>query len=87
MEGHLIYDHVIVLAIPPKHNVSEIVGYLIGKSTIEIARRFGKVRKITGESFWVRGYFMNTVGIGGRNLALHTKSGKKHRRKEQFKLL
>lgn len=64
-------NHVhMLLPIPPKYSVSEIVGYLKGKSAIEIARRFGKVRKITGESFWARGYFVSTVGIGEREIRL-----------------
>ena len=51
LEGHLCADHVhMLLSIPPKYRVSEIVGYLKGKSAIEIARRFGKVRKITGRA-------------------------------------
>ena len=51
LEGHLCADYVhMLLSIPPKYRVSEIVGYLKGKSAIEIARRFGKVRKITGRA-------------------------------------
>ena len=53
-----------LLSISPKYSVSEIVGYLEGKSAIEIPRRFGKVRKITGESFGAGGYFVSTVGMG-----------------------
>ena len=65
VEGHLRPDHVhMCLRIPPKYPVSNVVGYLKGKSAIMIARVFaGKGRNFTGESFWARGYFVSTVGL------------------------
>jgi putative transposase len=63
-KGHLMRDHVhMLVSIPPKYSVSQVVGYLKGKSAIHIARTFmGKPRNFTGESFWARGYFVSTVG-------------------------
>lgn len=63
-EGHLMSDHVhMLVSIPPKYSVSQVVGYVKGKSAIHIARTFmGKPRNFTGESFWARGYFVSTVG-------------------------
>jgi putative transposase len=63
-EGHLRPDHVhMLIMIPPKYAVSQVVGYLKGKSAIYIARTFGgKVRNFVGEQFWARGYFVSTVG-------------------------
>ena len=63
-EGHLMRDHVhMLVSIPPKYSVSQVVGYMKGKSAIQIARSFmGKPRNFTGESFWARGYFVSTVG-------------------------
>ena len=63
-EGHLRRDHVhMLVSIPPKYSVAQVVGYLKGKSAIYIARTFmGKPRNFTGESFWARGYFVSTVG-------------------------
>ena len=63
-EGHLLSDHVhMLLSIPPKYSVSQVVGYIKGKSAIHIARTFlGKQRNFTGQSFWARGYFVSTVG-------------------------
>src|SRR2546425_10575968 len=63
-EGHLRPDHVhMVISIPPKYAVFQVVGYLKGKSAIYIARTFGgKVRNFVGEQFWARGYFVSTVG-------------------------
>ena len=63
-EGHLMPDHVhIMISIPPKYAVSQVMGYLKGKSAIHIARQFGGIRRnFTGQSFWARGYFVSTVG-------------------------
>jgi putative transposase len=63
-QGHLMLDHVhMLISIPPKYSVAQVVGYMKGKSAIYIARTFmGKPRNFTGESFWARGYFVSTVG-------------------------
>lgn len=65
VEGHLMPDHVhMCLSIPPKYAVSNVVGYIKGKSAITIARQFGgRTRNFTGEVFWARGYFVSTVGL------------------------
>ena len=57
-------DHVhMLISIPPKYSVAQVVGYMKGKSAIYIARTFmGKPRNFKGESFWARGYFVSTVG-------------------------
>ena len=64
-EGHLMPDHIhMCISIPPKYAVSNIVGYLKGKSAISIARKFqSRKRNFTGEHFWARGYFVSTVGL------------------------
>ena len=58
IEGHLMVDHVhICIEIPPKIAVSQVVGFLKGKSAISIARKFrGKVQNFQGERLWARGY-------------------------------
>ena len=63
-EGHLLADHVhMMLSIPPKHSVAQVVGYIKGKSAIHIAREFaGRPRNFVGQHFWARGYFVSTVG-------------------------
>jgi putative transposase len=63
-EGHLLVDHVhIMLSIPPKYSVAQVIGYLKGKSAIHIAREFaGRPRNFVGQHFWARGYFVSTVG-------------------------
>ena len=63
-EGHLMADHVhILISIPPKYSVAEVMGFMKGKSAIHIARTFaGKRRNFVGQHFWARGYFVSTVG-------------------------
>lgn len=63
-EGHLMSDHVhMLISIPPKHSVSNVIGFIKGKSAIYIARNFvGKRKNFAGQSFWARGYFVSTVG-------------------------
>lgn len=64
LQGHLVTDHVhMLIAIPPKHPVSSIIGYLKGKSAIAVARSQGKQRNFNGENFWARGYAVSTVGF------------------------
>mgnify|MGYP001565716866 CR=1 FL=1 len=64
-EGHLRPDHVhMLISIPPKHAVSEVVGYVKGKSAIYVARYFTtRRRNFGGEAFWARGYYVSTVGL------------------------
>jgi len=63
-EGHLMPDYVhMMLSVPPKYAVSQVVGYVKGKSAIHIARTYGgKRRNFVGQHFWARGYFVSTVG-------------------------
>ena len=63
-EGHLMGDHVhMLLSIPPKYSVAQVVGFIKGKSAIHIARNFSGYRKnFTGQNFWARGYYVSTVG-------------------------
>ena len=64
IEGHLMPDHVhMCIAIPPKHPVASVIGFLKGKSAIAIARLCGKERNFTGEHLWARGYAVSTVGF------------------------
>jgi putative transposase len=64
LEGHLMVDHVhMLISIPPKYAVSQVVGYIKGKSAIYLARVYGeRKRNFVGQHFWARGYFVSTVG-------------------------
>jgi putative transposase len=63
-EGHLMPDHVhMMIAIPPKYAVSQVVGYIKGKSATHLARVYGERRRnFVGQHYWARGYFVSTVG-------------------------
>ena len=64
LEGHLMPDHVhMLISIPPKYAVAQVVGFIKGKSAIAVARNFGgRTKNFTGQHFWARGYHVSTVG-------------------------
>jgi putative transposase len=63
-EGHVMPDHVhMLISIPPKYAVSQVIGYIKGKSAIHVARTFmERKRNFVGQHFWARGFFVSTVG-------------------------
>ena len=63
-EGHLMPDHVhMMISIPSKYAVSQVIGYIKGKSAIHLARVYGeRKRNFVGQHFWARGYFVSTIG-------------------------
>ena len=63
-EGHLMVDHVhMLISVPPKYSVAQVMGYIKGKSAIHIARVYGgRRRNFVGQHFWARGYWVSTVG-------------------------
>ena len=64
MEGHLMPDHVhMLISVPPKYAVAQVMGFIKGKSAIHIARVYaGRRRNLVGQHFWARGYWVSTVG-------------------------
>lgn len=90
VEGHLKNDHIhILIRIPPKYAVSNVVGYIKGKSAIAIARNFtGKKGNFVGENFWARGFFVSTVGLDEEVVKNYIRSQEKeNERLEQLKLV
>ena len=88
-EGHLMADHVhIMLSIPPKYSVAQVIGYIKGKSAIHIARHFaGRPRNLVGQHFWARGYFVSTVGRDEQAIRTYIRDQEQEeRRQEQLKL-
>jgi len=63
-EGHLLPDDVhMMIAIPPKYAVSQVIGFIKGRSAIHLARVYGeRKRNFVGQHFWARGYYVSTVG-------------------------
>ena len=75
-EGHMVQDHVhMMIRIPPKYSVAEVVGYIKGKSAIAVARQFGgRKRNFAGEKFWARGYAVSTVGFNVDQVKAYVKN-------------
>jgi len=75
IEGALRTDHVhMVISIPPKYSVSQVVGYVKGKSAIWVARTTGKNRNFVGQNFWARGYCVSTVGLDEETIREYVRS-------------
>jgi putative transposase len=70
IEAELCPDHVhMLLRIPPKYSVSEIMGYLKGKSSLMIFDRHANLKyKYGNRHFWCRGYFVDTVGKNAKKI-------------------
>jgi putative transposase len=75
VEGHMVQDHVhMLIRIPPKYAVAEVIGYIKGKSAIAVARQFGgRQRNFHGERFWARGYAVSTVGFEEEQIRAYIK--------------
>lgn len=88
-EGHIMADHVhMLISIPPKYRVCDIIGFIKGKSAITIARNYmGKKKNYAGQSFWARGYHVSTVGRDEETIRNYIKHQEKEdERIEQLKL-
>jgi putative transposase len=78
-EGHILVDHVhMLISIPPKYAVSQVFGYIKGKSAIHLARVYGRrERDFAGQHFWARGYFVSTVGRDEETIRAYIRSQQK----------
>ena len=88
-QGHLLPDHVhMLISIPPKYAVSQVIGFIKGKSAIHLARVYGeRKRNFTGQHFWARGYFVSTVGRDENLVREYIKKQEEEdRRLDQMKL-
>ena len=88
-EGHLLPDHVhMLISIPPKYAVAQVVGYIKGKSAIHVARHHGERRRnFVGQHFWELGYFVSTVGIDEETIKQYIRDQEKNDQKlDQRKL-
>ncbi len=75
VEGSLKVDHVhVLMSIPPKYSVSQVVGYMKGKSAIWVARTTGRNRNFVGQHFWARGYYVSTVGLNEEEIREYVRS-------------
>ena len=76
IEAELCKDHIHMLVqIPPKYSVSDIVGYLKGKSSLMIFDRYANMKyKYANRHFWCRGYFVDTVGKNEKKIAEYVRN-------------
>ena len=89
LEGHMMPDHVhMLLSIPPKYSVAQVIGFIKGKSAIHIARNYlGHRRAFTGQQFWARGYHVSTVGRDEDSVREHIRAQEQEdRRLDQLSL-
>ena len=64
IDGKVMADHVhLCLSIPPKYSVAHTIGFLKGKSAVQIHRKLLRARRMTGLHFWSTGYCVSTVGL------------------------
>ncbi len=90
LEGHLMVDHIhMLIEIPPKYSLAQLVGYMKGKSAIHIARTFeGRQKNFTGQHFWARGYFVSTVGLDEKMIRDYIKNQENEdKRQDQLDLM
>ena len=88
-EGHVMPDHVhMLISIPPKYAVSQVIGFIKGKSAIHLARTYGeRKRNFVGQHFWARGYFVSTVGRDEATIREYIKNQEEEdKRLDQMKL-
>ena len=85
VEGHAMPDHVhVCVSISPKHSVSSILGFVKGKSAIQIHRQyFGKNKNFTGFHFWSRGYCVSTVGLDEEMIKAYIRNQEVEERREE----
>ncbi len=76
MEMNIQIDHVhLVLSVPPKMSISQVMGYLKGKTAIRIFKSFPRLKKkpYWGNHFWARGYCSSTVGLDEEQIRKYVK--------------
>ena len=76
IEAEACPDHIhMLLSIPPKYSVSQIMGYLKGKRSLMIFDRHANLKyKYGNRHFWARGYYVNTVGRNKKQVQEYIKN-------------
>ena len=90
LEGHLCTDHIhMLISIPPKYSVAQVMGFIKGKSAIHVARTYlGQRKNYTGMHFWARGYYVSTVGADEESIREYIrKQEQEDNRLDQLSLL
>ena len=67
-------DHIhMCLSVPPKFSIAQTIGFLKGKSAVQIHRKLMNERRMTGLSFWATGYCVSTVGLDEETIRRYIK--------------
>ncbi len=83
LEGRALVDHIhMFVSIPPKISVSDLVGFIKGKSAVRIHRELLKERRVTGLHFWATGYCVSTVGVDEDSLRRYIRDQEEQDRRE-----
>ena len=71
IEAEVCKDHIhMLVSIPPKYSVAQIMGYLKGKSSLMIFEKYANLKyKYGNRNFWCRGYYVDTVGRNKKAIA------------------
>jgi putative transposase len=88
IEGHICPDHVhMLVSAPPKYSIAMVIGYIKGKSSIQIHREFMGVKQgFSGKHFWARGYCISTVGLNETTIREYVKNQEKYDRQAELML-
>lgn len=80
IEGHLCIDHIhMLVSIPPKISVSSFMGYLKGKSALQIFDKHANLKYQFGNRhFWSEGYYVSTVGLNEATIKKYIQEQDKH---------
>jgi putative transposase len=81
IELNVQLDHVhLLVKIPPKLSVSEVMGHLKGRTAIRLFSKFPYLRKhkLWGNHFWAKGYCVDTVGVNAEMIRKYVKYQEKH---------
>ena len=75
-EAEACKDHIhMLVSIPPKYSVSQIMGYLKGKSSLMIFQKYANMKyKYGNRHFWARGYYVDTVGRNKKQIQEYIKN-------------
>ena len=74
LEGHAMPDHIhMCLSVPPKFSIARTIGFLKGKSAVQIHRKLLRERRMVGLSFWATGYCVSTVGLDEETIRRYIK--------------
>ena len=76
IEAEACKDHIhMLVSIPPKYSIAQIMGYLKGKSSLMIFEKYANLKyKYGNRHFWCRGYYVSTVGANKKAIQEYIKN-------------